>query len=111
MKYSQESSLETVYQEMLDSIYKAAKQKLICLLDQKWFFKGSVTYPDLHNINFELKYCGDEEEYFITGICGIRNGVSLSKIILKCDISNGIDSKYTKFEVEYDERKYLDDIL
>lgn len=110
MKYSQESSLETVYQEMLDSIYKAAKQKLICLLDQKWFFKGSVTYPDLHNINFELKYCGDEEEYFITGICGIRNGVSLSKIILKCDISNGIDSKYTKFEVEYDERKYLDDI-
>ena len=39
MKYSQESSLETVYQEMLDSIYKAAKQKLICLLDQKWFFK------------------------------------------------------------------------
>ena len=110
MKYSQESSLETVYQEMLDSIYKAAKQKLICLLDQKWFFKGSVTYPDLHNINFELKQCGDEEEYFITGICGIRNGVSLSKIILKCDISNGIDSKYTKFEVEYDERKYLDDI-
>ena len=83
MKYSQESSLETVYQEMLDSIYKAAKQKLICLLDQKWFFKGSVTYPDLHNINFELKYCGDEEEYFITGICGIRNGVSLSKDVYK----------------------------
>ncbi len=51
-----------------------------------------------------------EEEYFITGICGIRNGVSLSKIILKCDISKWNRFKYTKFEVEYDERKYLDDI-
>ena len=32
MKYSQESSLETVYQEMLDSIYKAAKQKLLMMI-------------------------------------------------------------------------------
>lgn len=110
MKYSQGSSLESVYQEMLDSLYKVAKQKLICLLDRKWIFKGSVDYPDLHNVNFELKYCGDDEEYYITGICGIGKRFSLSKIIVKCDISNGIDPKYTKFEVEYDERKYLDDI-
>ena len=33
MKYSQESSLETVYQEMLDSIYKAAKQNLSIIDD------------------------------------------------------------------------------
>lgn len=45
MKYSQESSLETVYQEMLDSIYKAAKQKLICLLDQKWFLREVLLIP------------------------------------------------------------------
>ena len=31
MKYSQESSLETVYQEMLDSIYKAAAEN-----DRSW---------------------------------------------------------------------------
>ena len=99
MKYSQESSLETVYQEMLDSIYKAAKQKLICLLDQKWFFKGSVTYPDLHNINFELKYCGDEEEYFITGICGIRNGVSLSKIILIYQMESILNTQNLKLNM------------
>ena len=55
MKYSQESSLETVYQEMLDSIYKAAKQKLICLLDQKWFFKGSVTSVSYTHLTLPTK--------------------------------------------------------
>lgn len=79
---------EGVFYDIFSGIEKMIKQKLWYLRKRRWTFKGWVTYPDIHNIKFELSYEDEttEESYQISGYCDISPNFTIKKATFEFDL-------------------------
>lgn len=103
---------ESAFYEISQGVKEMVKQKLRHLCDRKWIFKGSITYPNYNDIEFELQYHDKdtEEGYSITGFCNIQEQIVLNEATFDFEVLNENNQKFVSFRMDIDSRDELVEI-